>query len=102
MKTYLRLLSFARPIGKFAIPYILTTLLAVIFGTLNLALLIPLLETLFKSGADTIQHIPLPEFSLSTDYFKNLFYHYFNEAAITKGKFGTLEFVCIIIISSAF
>lgn len=102
MKTYLRLLAFAKPIGKFAFPYILTTLLAVIFGTLNLALLIPLLETLFKSGTDTIQHIPMPEFSLSTDYFKNLFYHYFNEAAITKGKFGTLEYVCIIIISSAF
>lgn len=102
MRTYLRLLAFAKPIGKFAIPYILTTLLAVIFGTLNLALLIPLLETLFKSGTDTIQHIPMPEFSLSADYFKNLFYHYFNEAAITKGKFGTLEYVCIIIISSAF
>ena len=53
MKTYFRLLSFAKPIERFAIPYVLFTLLGVIFNTLQLALLAPLLETLFiKSNAD--------------------------------------------------
>jgi subfamily B ATP-binding cassette protein MsbA len=50
MKTYFRLLSFAKPLGKFAVPYVLCTLLAVIFNTLNLALLAPLLMTLFESS----------------------------------------------------
>ena len=51
MKTYFRLLSFAKPIEKFAIPYVIATLFAVVFNTLNLALLIPLLETLFEDSA---------------------------------------------------
>ncbi|MBS7566155.1 ABC transporter ATP-binding protein [Mucilaginibacter sp. Bleaf8] len=48
MKTYFRLLSFAKPIEKFAIPYIIATIFSVIFNTLNLALLAPLLQTLFS------------------------------------------------------
>ena len=48
MKTYFRLLSFAKPIEKFAIPYILYTIFSVIFSTLNLALLAPLLQALFS------------------------------------------------------
>ena len=50
MKTYLRLLSFAKPIEKFAIPYIFSTLLAILFNTLNFALLAPLLDTLFSGN----------------------------------------------------
>jgi subfamily B ATP-binding cassette protein MsbA len=46
MKTYFRLLSFAKPIEKFAIPYIITTLLAVLFGVLNLTLLSPLFSVM--------------------------------------------------------
>ncbi len=33
MKTYFRLLSFAKPIEKFAIPYVIATLFAIIFNT---------------------------------------------------------------------
>ncbi|MBC7914368.1 MAG: ABC transporter ATP-binding protein [Pyrinomonadaceae bacterium] len=46
MKTYFRLLSFAKPIEKFAIPYIISTLLYILFNTLNFALLAPLLQAL--------------------------------------------------------
>ena len=49
MKTYFRLLSFAKPIEKFAIPYVIATLLSIIFGTLNLTLLVPLFETLMPA-----------------------------------------------------
>ena len=54
MKDYFRLLSYARPIEKFAIPYVIATLLYILFNTLNLALLAPLLDTLFshKKEAD--------------------------------------------------
>src|SRR3546814_10855410 len=50
MKTYFRLLSYAKPIEKFAIPYMLCMVLGVFFNTLNLALLIPLLDTLFNDN----------------------------------------------------
>jgi len=47
MKTYFRLLSFAKPIEKFAIPYILVTLFSITLNTLNITLLAPFLNTLF-------------------------------------------------------
>ena len=90
MKTYFRLLSFAKPINKFAIPYILCTLLSVIFSTLNLALLAPLLETLFnKELNQTIAPMPDSYF----DIFK-VFKHYTTTIASQYGKIQSLEFVC--------
>ncbi|POY35544.1 antibiotic ABC transporter ATP-binding protein [Solitalea longa] len=101
MKTYLRLLSFAKPIGQFAIPYIFTTLLAVVFGTLNFALLIPLLQALFSE--DTIHQVAAkPEFHMSFTYFKDLFYYYFYHSKAVYGIYGSLKFVSLIIVCSAF
>ncbi|GMQ31553.1 ABC transporter ATP-binding protein [Algoriphagus confluentis] len=48
MSTYFRLLGFAQPISHYAIPYLLLMVLATLFGTLNLALLAPLLTALFS------------------------------------------------------
>ncbi|TCO23882.1 subfamily B ATP-binding cassette protein MsbA [Pedobacter psychrotolerans] len=50
MKIYFRLLSFAKPIERFAIPYVIATLLSILFGTFNLALLSPLFETLLNAN----------------------------------------------------
>ena len=60
MKTYFRLLSFAKPIEKFAIPYILFTLLYVFFSTMVLVLLGPLLNTLFSTDHTTAEKILPP------------------------------------------
>lgn len=96
MKTYFRLLSFAKPINKFAIPYILCTLLSVIFSTLNLALLAPLLETLFNKELN--QRIaPMPDSYF--DIFK-VFKHYTTTIASEYGKIQSLEFVCVCIAAS--
>lgn len=100
MKTYFRLLSFAKPIEKFAIPYVLFTLFAVIFSTLNFGLLIPLLNTLFSETATVPKATIFPEFTFSFNYFKDLFLYYFNNAIIEDGRSGALQFVCIVIISS--
>jgi len=97
MKTYFRLLSFAKPIEKFAIPYIITTIFSVIFSTLNLALLAPLLQTLFsqqhqieKLGAKPHLFDIMATFNYYVLYMLN-----------TYGKWGTLQFVCGTIIISA-
>jgi subfamily B ATP-binding cassette protein MsbA len=96
MKTYFRLLSFAKPINKFAIPYIICVLLSVIFSTLNLALLAPLLETLFNK--DLNQKIaPMPDSYF--DIFK-VFKHYTTTIASQYGKIKSLEFVCVCIAAS--
>ncbi|GGF37989.1 ABC transporter ATP-binding protein [Echinicola rosea] len=95
MKTYLRLLAFAKPIEKFAIPYLIFTLLGVIFNTLNLALLAPLLSTLFNTNGDAA--VAKPE--SWTDVFGYLNF-YANEVKIEYGALGALQMVCAVIIAS--
>jgi len=96
MKTYFRLLSFAKPIEKFAIPYIIFTVLTVIFSTLNLVLLAPLLKVIFNvEKADPNLAKP----SNWTDILKN-FNYYTNWANLHYGPTKTLQFVCLVIVLS--
>ncbi len=96
MKTYFRLLSFAKPIEKFAIPYILTTVLAIIFNTLNLALLAPLLQTLFFQN-EAGKVFPKPEDSLDV---MAQFQYYIHIVTQEYGSIGALKLVCATIIVS--
>lgn len=100
MKTYFRLLSFAKPIEKFAIPYILFTLLYVVFSTSVLGLLGPLLNTLFHVGtskcdpktvAETAQHVS--RFDLAK-WFNDYTAHFI----ATYGEWSTLKLVCAIMV----
>ncbi|WPR77965.1 ABC transporter ATP-binding protein [Algoriphagus sp. NG3] len=96
MKTYFRLLSFAKPIEKFAIPYLLFTVLGVIFNTLNLAMLAPLLSTLFNTeGGQATAAQP----EKWTDVFGYLNY-YAGQANLHYGPLGALQVVCGVIILS--
>ncbi|WP_186755426.1 ABC transporter ATP-binding protein [Echinicola salinicaeni] len=97
MKTYFRLLAFAKPIEKFAVPYLIFTLLGVIFNTLNLAMLAPLLSTLFNTQGDATEAVLKPE--SWTDVFGYLNY-YANIAKVEYGPLGALQAVCAVIIIS--
>ena len=72
MKTYWRLLAFARPIGKYAIPYFFYTLFYAVFNTCNFVMIIPLLRTLFDQGAMLEVVTTAPKFALSIDYLTEL------------------------------
>lgn len=103
MKTYFRLLSFAKPISKFAIPYVLCTIITVVFGTLNLALLMPLLSVLFKGSADVAEQsvavLARPEhFYDVADWFKYLS----NTLYAELGPYEALKYICIVIVISVF
>ncbi len=96
MKIYFRLLSFAKPIEKYAIPYILFTILSVLFGSLNLALLAPLLTTLFdQHPSATVSVKPDNLF----DIF-NLLNYYSSWANARFGTIRTLQYVCLAIMIS--
>ena len=97
MKTYFRLLAFAKPIEKFALPYLLFTVLGVIFNTLNLALLAPLLSTLFNTGEGADAVVAKPE--NWTDVFGYMNY-YALQANQEFGPLGALKIVCGVIILS--
>ncbi|MDB5109188.1 MAG: putative multidrug export ATP-binding/permease protein, partial [Mucilaginibacter sp.] len=102
MKTYFRLLSFAKPIEKFAIPYIVFTLLYVLFSTLVLALLGPLLNTLFSTDAHTASTVVQTGAAPSIFHLKDLFNYYLQYYISNYGAWGALKFVCGVIIVSVF
>ncbi len=99
MKTYFRLLSFAKPIEKYAIPYIICTLIMVVFSTLNLALLAPLLHTLFNSQDAIIEPVAKPDgFTDVMGYFNYFAYDLNNRL----GPYDALKYICIVIVISVF
>ncbi|NHA05906.1 ABC transporter ATP-binding protein [Mucilaginibacter sp. HC2] len=103
MKTYFRLLSFAKPIEKFAIPYIIFTLLYVVFSTSVLGLLSPLLNTLFHVGgaadakAAVVNAKDIPTYDVSA-WFKYYTHHFIT----VYGEWGALKFVCTVIVIAVF
>jgi subfamily B ATP-binding cassette protein MsbA len=56
------------------IPFAFFTLLAVVFSIFQFALIIPLLNILFDSGAGT-EPLKAPAFSVSTGFIKDIFYY---------------------------
>ncbi len=100
MKTYFRLLSFAKPIGKFAFPYFIFTLLYALFNTLVFSLLMPVLNVLFvQDGVTKANSVTQkPQFDGSFQYFTNLFHFYFDYFTNTNGQKGALIFVAIALV----
>ncbi len=100
MQTYFKLLAYAGRIRQFLIPFTITSLIASVFGIMNLVLLKPLLEILFNQVGPEV----LAEMSVKPNGFNPLdyFQYYFAEIITTEGKQSALQFVCITIIASIF
>ena len=49
IKTYFRLLNFARPLSRYTIPYFIFAALHALFNTFNYAMIIPILNAMFAS-----------------------------------------------------
>ncbi len=104
MKTYLRILSFAKPYRRYVPEYLIFAVLSIIFGLLNFTLLIPLFEVLFNQVDErAVQQMhEMPSFRLSIEYIISVFNYYFIQIIEQYGKTGALTFVCIIIVISVF
>jgi ATP-binding cassette, subfamily B, bacterial MsbA len=105
MKTYLRILQFAKPYSRFVPLYTIYTILGIIFGLFNFTLLIPLLDVLFgKVGQEQVMAMVAnkPEFALNFKFFQDFFYYHFGQIILDEGRQGALLFVCIIIVASVF
>lgn len=95
MKNYLRLLSYAKPLGSFVVPFLITSILASIFGVLNFTLLTPVLNVLFDQVDDqqvTKMLTPSAGFSVIKE-----FNFYFAKFLSEQGKQGALFFVCAVL-----
>ena len=64
LKTYIRLLGFAKPISRYAVPYFFYAVLHAIFNTVTYALITPILKTMFAEGYAYRPVYEMPEFSL--------------------------------------
>ncbi|SIO12874.1 ABC transporter ATP-binding protein [Algoriphagus halophilus] len=104
MKTYLRILAYAKPYGRFVPIYIIYAFLSIVFGLLNFTLLKPLFDVIFEQVDPEVlsAYQQKPDFSFSIEYFTHLFNYNFLQVAEEFGKLGTLFYVCIIIVVSVF
>ncbi len=100
MKTYLRILQYARPNVRYIPLFMVFTLLYSIFNAISLTAVIPTLQVLFKTVENTeVSVATLPEFTFTIAYFKQLFGYFFNKYLLDQGEFEALKFVCFILIS---
>lgn len=84
-------------------PFLVTSLLASLFGVLNFTLIIPLLKVLFDqvSPAEVTALLSKPAPTLSFDTsITDVFQYYFARFFQQSGKVGALQFVCGIIVAS--
>ncbi len=104
MKTYLRILAYAKPYGRFVPVYLIYAFLSIVFGLLNFTLLKPLFDVIFEQvdPETLVAYQQKPDFSFSINYFTHLFNYNFLKVAEEYGRLGTLLYVCIIIVISVF
>ena len=96
MNTYFRLLKYAKPY-KWLIPqYFIYTLLFVLFSVVNLAILAPLLNLLFKPEQALLETTAVEHDALSLENF----YTFLNEFITTQTKEDALYTICLILIIS--
>jgi subfamily B ATP-binding cassette protein MsbA len=102
MKTYLRLLSYASPIGRYIVPFCIFSLFGIIFGIANFTLLIPLFKILFNQVTEVELNNMLerPEAKWGLEFIRQNFYYYFGLVIRQYGQLGALRFVCAFIIVS--
>lgn len=101
MKDFKRLLAYAKPYSRFWPGYLILSILSVIFGVANYALIKPLLDILFNPEQLT-QQLVKPDFNLlSIDYYSDIFYYYLTEIMRT-GLLRGLFFVCMILLAASF
>lgn len=72
-KIYMRLLGFARPIRKYAIPYFFYSLFYALFNSLTFLLIMPILKTMFDADYTFVYVEKLPPLAFNQEYLTALF-----------------------------
>ena len=101
-KTYMRLLGFARPIKRYAIPYGIFSLLYALFNTLTFGLIIPILNTMFDDGFTPEYVEKLPPLRFNGDYVNDLFNFAYSHLFNTYDPRNVLMLLAIVAIVISF
>jgi len=97
MKTFFRLIALAKPYGRYWPAYLIITILSVIFGIVNFALISPLLTIIFNPE-NMGQQLVIPEFSMNSDYFNKIFLYYLTKFMGSSSQLKGLFFVCVLLV----
>ncbi len=95
MKTFLRLISFAKPYGRYWPAYLILSIFSVFLGIAYYALIDPMIRIIFDPESLS-QQVTMPVFALDPDYFKELFNYYLTKFVGGASHQRGLIFVCII------
>ena len=101
-KTYMRLLGFARPIKKYAIPYGIYSLLYALFNSLTFMLIIPILKTMFDDGFSPEYVEKLPPVELNQEYLTTLFNYTYSHLFDTYDRQNVLLLLAAVAIIISF
>lgn len=101
-KTYMRLLGFARPIKKYAIPYGIYSLLYALFNSLTFMLIIPILNTMFDDGFSPEYVEKLPPVELNQEYLITLFNYTYSHLFDTYDRQNVLLLLAAVAIIISF
>ncbi len=93
MKDFKRLLAYAKPYRRFWPGYLVLSILSVIFGVVNYALIDPLLTVLFQPETIEVEVVK-PAFSLDPAYFEEMFSYWLTKVMAASGMLKGLMFVC--------
>ena len=67
MSTYVRLLGFARPMSRYAVPYFFYSVFHALFNTFTYTMIIPIIGTLFSDGYVFTPTYQMPAIELNTE-----------------------------------
>ena len=101
-KTYMRLLGFARPIEKYAIPYFFYSLLYALFNSLTFLLIIPILNTMFDANYSFEPVDTLPPIELNKEYLTTLFNYVYSHLFDTYAQSNVLLLLAIVTVFISF
>ncbi len=101
-KTYIRLLGFAQPIGKYAIPYFFYSLLYALFNSLTFMLIAPILNTMFDNGFTPTPVETLPPFELNQEYLTALFNFAYSHVFSSYDRQNVLILLAAVVICVSF
>ena len=101
MKQFLRLLSFAKPYGRYWPKYVVFAVIATIAGTINYLLVAPLLIVIFEGTPEIVAQRPVMTDGF-IEYCKELYLFYMSNFTVRHGAMGALLFAVCILLSASF
>ncbi|HPX78704.1 MAG TPA: ABC transporter ATP-binding protein [Bacteroidales bacterium] len=100
MKSFLRIMAYGKPYGKYWPGYLLISVLGVLFGIANYALIAPLLTVLFQP--DTLDAVPVyPEQGFSFARILDMFRYYLVRIKVDEGVMMALVYVAVCLITAS-